>query len=147
MTAASATADGALRVVCETFAAWMARDLERMAAGLADDFVQWHSHIRRDFSKLEHQALLRQVLGAGTLTYHHVTYLSLQGGVLVRCLCDIRMNDGANADDVPFAMIFRVRNGKIFRCDEYMDGLALPKMPFVQEPVLRGRRRTAPGAR
>jgi ketosteroid isomerase-like protein len=132
MNRTSDTADDALRVVCETFGAWLARDLDRMAAGLADDFVQWHSHIGRDFTKAEHQALLRQMLGAGKLDYHQVSYLPLEGGVLVRCLCDIRMNDGANAADVPFAMIFRVRNGKIYRCDEYMDGLSLPKMSLVR---------------
>jgi ketosteroid isomerase-like protein len=131
MTSATDTAADALRVVYETFGAWLEKDLDKMAAGLADDFVQWHSHIGKDFSKSEHQALLRQVLGAGSLHYHDVTYLPLEGGVLVRCLCDIRMNDGASADDIPFAMIFRVRNGRIYRCDEYMDGLSLPKMTFI----------------
>jgi ketosteroid isomerase-like protein len=125
------TVEDSLRLVRDTFEAWLQQDLDRMAAGLADDFVQWHSHIRRDFSKEEHQALLREVLGAVTFNYHHVTYLPLDGGVLVRCLCDVRLKDGANADDIPFAMVYRVRRGKIIRCDEYMDGLSLPKMPFL----------------
>src|ERR1700728_4974258 len=118
MTSTRDTVEDSLRLVRDTFDAWLQQDLDAMAAGLADDFVQWHSHIRRAFTKPEHQALLRQVLGAGRLSYHGVTYLPVEGGVLVRCLCDIRMNDGATADNVPFAMVFRVREGKIYRCDE-----------------------------
>lgn len=120
--------DAALRLVQTSFGAWMARDTAGMRACMSPDFIQWHNHIGRDFTLQEHQAMLQVVLAAGRLDYHDVDYLPIQGGVLVRCLCDVRMNDGGESNDVPFGMIFFVRNGLIYRCDEYMDGAALPPM-------------------
>jgi ketosteroid isomerase-like protein len=121
-------AEQALRIVTATFEAWARRDLAAMRAGLADDFIQWHSHIRRDFTLEEHQAMLRLVLAAGRLDYHDIAYTPADRAVLVTCLCDVRMNDGGSACDLPFAMIYTLRGDRIVRCEEYMDGASLPPM-------------------
>ena len=115
-----------LDLVRRSFEAWIRRDLATMRDCMAADFVQWHSHIRRDFTLDEHQAMLGEVLRTTDLHYHEISYLPMTGGVLVRCLCDVRTTAGAAADNIPFGMTFLVRDGKICRCDEYMDGAAIP---------------------
>ncbi len=123
----------AVRTVAGAFEGWAARDLEAMVADLAEDFVQWHSHIGLDFTLSEHQAMLRKVLRHAVLDYHDITYVPLGRGeaVLVRCRCDVRVINGEASRNVPFALIYHLRDGKIYRCEEYMDGASLPDMSFL----------------
>jgi ketosteroid isomerase-like protein len=123
--------DTAMKVVDDYNDAWMARDLEGMKATLSDNYIQWHSHIRKEFTKQEEFEMLEQALKVMHITFHNVRRFPVEGGVAMQCLGDIRLSNGAEAKDVPFAMIYRVREGKIYRCDEYVDGLSLPKMDFI----------------
>jgi ketosteroid isomerase-like protein len=126
-------ADAAMKVVDEDNDAWMARDLEGMKAATSDDYIQWHSHIRKEFTKEEEFAMLEQALEVMNINFHHVRRFPTDGGVAMQCLGDIRLKNGGEAKDVPFAILYRVRDGKICRCDEYVDGLSLPKMDFIPE--------------
>jgi ketosteroid isomerase-like protein len=123
--------DQAMAVVKAYNDAWMARDLEGMKATVADDYIQWHSHIRKEFTKDEEFAMLEQALESLRIVFHHVNRYPVEGGVAMQCLGDIELANGAQAKNVPFAMVYRVRDGKIIRCDEYVDGLSLPKMDFI----------------
>lgn len=124
-------ADVAMKVVDAYNDAWMARDLEGMKATTADHHIQWHSHIRKEFTKTEEFAMLEEALKVMNIEFHHVRRFPVEGGVAMQCLGDITLSNGAEAKDVPFAMIYRVAEGKIVRCDEYVDGNSLPKMEFI----------------
>jgi ketosteroid isomerase-like protein len=124
-------ADQAMAVVKAYNDAWMARDLAGMKATVSDDYIQWHSHIRKEFTKDEEFAMLEQALDSLHIVFHHVNRYPVEGGVAMQCLGDIKLSNGAEAKNVPFAMVYRVRDGKIIRCDEYVDGLSLPKMDFI----------------
>ncbi len=126
-------ADLAMSVVSAYNDAWMARDLEGMKATVADDYIQWHCHIRKNFTKDEEFAMLEQALDSLNIVFHHVNRYPVEGGVAMQCLADISLSNGAEAKDVPFAMVYRVRGDKIIRCDEYVDGMSLPKMDFIPD--------------
>jgi ketosteroid isomerase-like protein len=123
--------DAAMQVVNAYNDAWMARDLAGMKAAVSDDYIQWHATIRKDFTKDEEFAMLEQALDSMHIVFHDIVRYPVDGGVAQQCLADIKLANGGHAENVPFAMIYRVRDGKIYRCDEYMDGNALPKMDFI----------------
>ena len=123
-------AEEAMRLVDGHFGAWMARDPDRMDAYTSDDFIMWHSMIRKEFTKAEHHALLLQVLEVMQIDYHSIRRYPIEGGVAMQCLGNVRLKGHAEAKNVPFALIYRVRDGKIYRCDEYIDGMSLPRASF-----------------
>jgi ketosteroid isomerase-like protein len=123
--------DAGLKVVQAYNKAWMNRDLQGMKDVTSDDYIQWHSHIRKDFTKDEEFAMLEEALKVMHIDFHHVNLFAVDGGAVQQCLGDIKLSNGAEAKDVPFAMVYRVRGDKIVRCDEYVDGLSLPKMDFI----------------
>jgi ketosteroid isomerase-like protein len=123
--------EAAVKIVESWNAAWMARDLEGMKAIAHDDFIQWHATIRKNLSKDEEFAMLTAALEVMNIKFHHIRLTPLDGGVLQQCLADIQIDGSGEANDVPFAMIFRLKDGRIVRCDEYMDGMSLPKIPFA----------------
>jgi ketosteroid isomerase-like protein len=124
-------ADAAVKVVESWNAAWMARDLEGMKAIAHDDYIQCHATIRKNFSKEEEFAMLVDALKVMDIQFHHIKLTPCDGGVLQQCLADIRIKDSGEAKNVPFAMVFRLKDGRIVRCDEYMDGMSLPKLGFT----------------
>ena len=124
-------AETAMQVVDAYNDAWMARDLEGMKATVSDDYIQWHSHIRKEFTKDEEFDMLVEALKVMNIVFHHVRRFPVEGGVVMQCLGDIKLANGASATDVPFAMVYRVRDGKIVRCDEYVDGASLPQLDFI----------------
>jgi ketosteroid isomerase-like protein len=121
----------AIKIVESWNAAWMARDLDGMKAIAHDDFIQWHATIRKNLSKEEEFAMLVAALKVMKIEFHHIKLTPLEGGVLQQCLADIQISGSGEAKDVPFAMVFRVKEGQIVRCDEYMDGMSLPQIPFA----------------
>lgn len=124
----------ALKVVEGWNRAWMARDLEAMKRLAADDYIQWHSHIRKDFTKQEEFAMLAEAVKVMNIVFHHMKMMPTEGGgVVQQCLGDIKLSNGAEAKNIPFAMVFRVRDGQIVRCDEYVDGASLPQLDFIPQ--------------
>ncbi len=111
--------------------AWLARDLEGMKAIAADDYIQWHSHIRKEFTKTEEFDMLVEALKVMNINFYDVTLTPLTEGVLQQCLGDVELSNGAKATGVPFAMVYRIRDGQLVRCDEYVDGMSLPKLDFI----------------
>jgi ketosteroid isomerase-like protein len=121
----------AVKVVESWNAAWMKRDLEGMKAIAHDDYIQWHSTIRKDLSKAEEFDMLVEALKVMQIQFHDIKLTPLDNGVLQQCLGDIQITNGGMAKDVPFAMIYRIKEGKLARCDEYMDGMSLPQLDFT----------------
>lgn len=124
-------ADAAVAVAKGWNTAWMARDLKAMADLAADDYIQWHSHIRKNFTKKEEFDMLEEAVKVMDINFYDVKVTPLEGGALQQCLGDIKLSNGASVTGVPFAMVFRIRDGKIYRCDEYVDGMSLPQLDFI----------------
>jgi len=110
---------------------WMKRDLEGMKATAADDYIQWHATVRKDLTKDEEFGMLVEALKVMNIEFKNIVLTPMEGDrVLQQCVADITVN-GATKNDVPFAMVYATRDGKITRCDEYMDGMSLPKIEFT----------------
>jgi len=111
--------------------AWMARDLEAMKKIAADDYIQWHATVRKELSKDEEFAMLVEALKVMQIQFKDIKLMPMSNGtVLQQCLGDITVA-GEEKRDVPFAMVYHTRGTQITRCDEYMDGMSLPKIDFT----------------
>jgi ketosteroid isomerase-like protein len=126
-----AEAEAAVEIVRAWNTAWMARDLEGMKAIAHEDFIQWHATVRRNLTKTEEFDMLVEALKVMNIQFHHLKLTPLDGGVLQQCLADIQIEGSGEVKDVPFAMVFRLKDGQISRCDEYMDGMSLPRIDFT----------------
>ena len=124
--------DDALKAVEAWNRAWMARDLEGMKAVAADDYIQWHATVRKNLTKDEEFAMLVEALKVMRIEFKAVKLTPLNdGAVLQQCVADIEIDGAGSAANVPFAMVYRTRGEQITRCDEYMDGMSLPKIDFT----------------
>ena len=124
--------DDALKAVEAWNRAWMARDLEGMKAVAADDYIQWHATVRKNLTKDEEFAMLVEALKVMRIEFKDVKLTPLNdGAVLQQCVADIEIDGAGSAANVPFAMVYRTRGEQITRCDEYMDGMSLPKIDFT----------------
>jgi ketosteroid isomerase-like protein len=113
-------------------AAWMAQDIARMKEIASDDFIQWHATIRKDLTKAEEFAMLEKAIEFLKTRFEDIRLTPLSGGaVLQQCLATVSIEGVGTAEKVPFAMVYRTRDGKITRCDEYMDGMSLPRFDFA----------------
>jgi ketosteroid isomerase-like protein len=111
--------------------AWMARDLEKMKGIAADDYIQWHATVRKNLSKDEEFAMLVEALKVMQIEFKDIKLTPMSNGaVLQQCVADIIIS-GSEVKDVPFAMVYQTRGQQITRCDEYMDGMSLPKIDFT----------------
>jgi ketosteroid isomerase-like protein len=123
--------DSAVAIVTAFNDAFMARDIQRMKSFWTEDFVQWHSHIRKEFTLEEEVALLQTVLDSVSIEFYDVRITPMSEGVLMRHRGNIRLANGAEANGVPFAAVYHFRGDKICRCEEYVDGLSLPPMEML----------------
>jgi hypothetical protein len=100
---------------------------------------QWHSNIRRDFSMMEEFAILETVLGCSHIVFHTMRLTSLSSDIVMdENLLDIRMNNGVEALNIPCSVLFHFRDDKIFRSEEYIDGMAVPLMNVPPTPATQG---------
>jgi ketosteroid isomerase-like protein len=123
--------DRAVATVTAFNAAFMARDIQRMRSFWTEDFVQWHSHIRKDFTLEEEVALLEAVLDSVFIEFYDVRMTPTSDGVLMQHRGNVRLASGAEARDVPFAAVYHFRGDEICRCEEYVDGMSLPPMDML----------------
>lgn len=113
--------------------AFMDRDIPRLASFWTEDFIQWHSHIRKDFDKASEIKLLEAVLESVFIEFYDISYTPTSDGVLMRHTGNVRLASGEEARGVPFAAVYHFRGDKIARCEEYVDGLSLPKMEMLSQ--------------
>lgn len=121
----------ALGIVRAWNEAWMAQDLERMESIVSDDFIQWHVNIRKEFDKKAEFDMLREAVKVLKTKFEDIRLTPMNdGAVLQQCLATVAIEGAGTAERVPFAMVYKTRGGKLVRCDEYMDGMSLPRMDF-----------------
>jgi ketosteroid isomerase-like protein len=109
----------------------MVRDIAGMESVAAEDFIQWQSIYRREYSKAELFGMLGEVLQVANIVYRSIELWPLSDDcVLQRCVTDISIEGVGAKIGVPYAMVYRTRGQQITRCDEYMDGRSLPEVDF-----------------
>jgi ketosteroid isomerase-like protein len=118
--------------------AWNDGDLNKLSSFWTDDFIQWHCNIRRNFTREEELALLRTVVKVSKITFTKQVRTPLDQAVLDRHLIDIVFPNGKQALGIPCSVIFFFRGDKIYRSEEYVDGLSVPFMDILPEPAITG---------
>jgi ketosteroid isomerase-like protein len=115
-------------------AAWFEKDLTRMADFLADDLVLWHNHIGRKFSKPEMLGFIAAALDViDKVEFRNARQLDCNGAALVQQHdLYVRMKDGTVMETIPNCIIYTLREDKIMRIEEYVDGSALNTVKIAQ---------------
>lgn len=114
--------------------AWLARDLEGMKKIAADGLIVWQATVRKDLTKDEEFAILAEALKVMRVEFKDIRLTPMSGGaVLQQCVADIDIDGVGSCEGVPLAMVYQTRGQQITRCDEYMDGMALPRIDFTPQ--------------
>ncbi len=126
------SAEDSIKAVRAWGKAWGNRDLEGMKKAATDDFIQWHATVRKNLSKDEEFAMLEDALKVMRIRFKDIELTPMTGGtVLQQCKADITIEGAGSRSDVPFAMVYHTRGQQVTRCDEYMDGMSLPRIDFT----------------
>lgn len=126
------SAEDSIKAVRAWGEAWGNRDLEGMKKAATDDFIQWHATVRKNLSKDEEFAMLEDALKVMRIRFKDIELTPMTGGtVLQQCKADITIEGAGSRNDVPFAMVYHTRGQQVTRCDEYMDGMSLPRIDFT----------------
>lgn len=110
-------------------------DLETLSSFWTDDFVQWHCNIRRNFTRDEEAELLKTVWSSVKIDFREQVLTPLDKGVMDRHLIDITYPDGTQAIGIPCCVLFFFRGDKIYRSEEYVDGLSVPVTDILPPPA------------
>jgi ketosteroid isomerase-like protein len=102
--------------------AWLARDLAAMDGFLSEDLILWHNHIGRAFSKAEMLGFVAAALEVlEKVEFRDAVRTATASGCVQQHRLFCRMADGGTVDALQ-AIVYMVRDGKIRRIDEYVDG-------------------------
>ena len=107
-------------------AAWLARDMPRMATFLTDDFVFWNNCSRTELGKPGAVGQFER-LGAvlRDTRYHDVRRQLTPVGLVQQHLASFDTPQGSFRD-IPEMWVFTTRGSQIARCDCYLDSTGLP---------------------
>jgi hypothetical protein len=125
----------AVSIIDDYNRAWCNRDLDKLSSYWTEDFVQWHCNIRRNFTRDEERALLQSVLKTCKCTFRNQILTPLDAAVMDRHVIDIIYPNGVQALGIPCSVIFFFRGDKIYRSEEYVDGLSVPLMDILPTPA------------
>lgn len=119
-------AETACEIVRRYNDAWLARDVASMPDFLGDDLVLWHNHIGREFNKTEMLAFITGALDVlMKVEYRNARRTETENGCYQQHEIYCLMADGSIVDYAPQVIVYTVRDGKIRRIEEYVDGPAL----------------------
>ena len=105
--------------------AWLARDLAATDGFLGEDLILWHNHIGRAFGKAEMLSFVTSALEVlEKVEFRDAVRTATAEGCVQQHRLFCRMVGGGIVD-APQAIVYTVRDGKIRRIDEYVDGPAL----------------------
>jgi ketosteroid isomerase-like protein len=105
---------------------WFAHDVDAMEPLLTDDLVLWHNHIDKEFNKAEMLGFVRGSLDViEKIEFRNQRWTVIGDAILLlQHEMYVRMRDGRILQDVPNAIVYTMRDGRIARIDEYVDGPA-----------------------
>jgi ketosteroid isomerase-like protein len=106
--------------------AWLRRDVIAMADFLGQDLILWHNHVGREFGKEQMLGFISAALDVLVrVEFRNVRRTATANGVVQQHDLYIEMKDGGVLPAVPNCIVYTVRDGKIRRIEEYVDGPAL----------------------
>ena len=130
------TPDAVDRLADEFFAAIERGDLEAVAGFYSDDVIVWHNVTRRTQTREENLRLLGYLAQRITSwRYEEVRRSCFPGGFVQQHLL---RGENAAGDEVEVAvcLVAEVRDGRVVRIDEYLDGEAAePLFAEASAPV------------
>lgn len=109
---------------------WLARDIDRKASFLTDDFVLWNNCYKVEVAKPVAVQFFHWLLTVmrGNQYYDIRRYLT-PTGVVQQHLTSFDTDQGP-VKDIPMMLVFTTRGSKVSRCDEYLDSTGLPKLEW-----------------
>jgi ketosteroid isomerase-like protein len=125
--------DDAVDLVMRYNEAWFAKDLPAMAGFLGEDLVLWHNHIGRAFSKNEMLGFIASALDViETVEFRNPRRTAMESGVVQQHDMYVTMKDGTVMESIPNCIVYTVKDKKIRRIEEYVDGPALKAVKIEQ---------------
>jgi hypothetical protein len=111
---------------------WLARDIDRKATFLTDDFVLWNNCYKVEVAKPVAVKFFYWLLTVmrGNQYYDVRRYLT-PTGVVQQHLTSFDTDQGP-VRDIPMLLVFTTRGNKVSRCDEYLDSTGLPKLEWPE---------------
>ena len=122
----------ALTAVDGFTSSWLARDIERQAIFLTEDFTLWNSCNKMELQKSE---AIRYLYWLSTVRWNN-EYCDVRrhlspAGVVQQHLAAYETADG-KFRDIPMLLIFTTWGAKVARCEEYLDSTGLPKLEWPE---------------
>ena len=111
---------------------WLARDIDRKATFLTDDFVLWNNCYKVEVPKPVAVKYFNWLLTVmrGNKYYNIKRYLT-PSGVVQQHLTSFETDQGV-FKDIPMLLVFTTRGAQVVRCDEYLDSTGLPKLEWPE---------------
>lgn len=116
-------------------AAWLARDIGRLATFVTDDFVLWNNCSKADMPKPDATAFfswLTTVMRGNQ--YYDIRQHLTSAGLVQQHLASFETDQGA-FKDIPMMLVFTTRGQLVARCEAYLDSTGLPKLDWPQGAV------------
>ncbi len=111
-------------------AAWLAQDIARLAALMAEDFTLWNNcsgvELRKPESTRYFGALAAMIRSNA---YSDIRRYRTPTGVVQQNLASFETVEGKFAD-IPLMLVFTLRGGLISRCEAYLDSTGLAELPW-----------------
>lgn len=111
---------------------WLARDIDRKATFLTDDFVLWNNcykvEVQSDVAVRFFRWLTTMMRGN---QYYDVRRHLTPFGIVQQHLTSFDTDQGT-FKDIPMLLVFHTRGRLVSRCEEYLDSTGLPKLEWPE---------------
>lgn len=111
---------------------WLARDIDRKATFLADDFVLWNNCYKVEVPRPAAVQFFHWLLTVmWDNKYYDVKRYFTPTGIVQQHLTSFETAQGS-IRDIPMLLVFTTRGEKVVRCQEYLDSTGLPKLEWPE---------------
>ena len=111
---------------------WLARDIDRKATFLTDDFVLWNNCYKVEVQSGTAIKFFRWLTTMmRNNKYYDVQRYVTPFGVVQQHLTSFDTDQGT-LKDIPMLLVFHTRGKLISRCEEYVDSTGLPKLEWPE---------------
>lgn len=121
--------DDAAQIAMNLISAIESRNLNIIRDLYADDITIWHSSANKIQSKEENLVMFSKALQVMTeMRYKDIRQYPIDQGVVQQHKVTAVFSDGRPTPDLHVCMILHVKDRKISKIDEYIDGLAFSEI-------------------
>jgi hypothetical protein len=111
---------------------WLARDIDRKATFLTEDFVLWNNCYKVEVHKPVAVKFFNWLLTVmHDNKYYEVRRYFTPTGIVQQHLTSFETAQGS-IKDIPMLLIFTTEGAKVSRCEEYLDSTGLPKLEWPE---------------